>query len=116
MEANPNQQPLEIDIPESHQHRYTAKDLTFLGIFLLLWVVISICSVFWLLRVSATARRTLAIMADGIIEEGRPYDDAKARLQSLDTVAPSKTLKDWLRDLPAVHCHLVEYSTQSLIW
>lgn len=69
-----------------------------------------------LLRISLTARRTLAIMADGIIEEGRPYDDAKARLQSLDTVAPSKTLKDWLRDLPAVHCHLVEYSTQSLIW
>lgn len=69
-----------------------------------------------LLRISRTARGTLTIMADGIIEEGPAYDDAKARLQSLDAAAPSKTLRDWLTDMPGVHSHLVEYSTQSLIW
>ncbi|OJJ55957.1 hypothetical protein ASPSYDRAFT_70824 [Aspergillus sydowii CBS 593.65] len=117
MEANPNQQPLEIDtgIPGNHRHRSTAKDFTFLGIFLLLWVVVSICSVLWLLRISRTGRGTLTIMADGIIEEGPAYDDAKARLQSLDAAAPSKTLRDWLKDMPGIHSHLVEYSTQSLI-
>lgn len=137
MDPNPNQQPLEIDtgIPGNHRHRSTAKDFTFLGIFLLLWIVVSICSVLWyafiylyflvsrlhrtvnrLLRISRTARGTLTIMADGIIEEGPAYDDAKARLQSLDAAAPSKTLRDWLTDMPGVHSHLVEYSTQSLIW
>lgn len=134
MEANPNQQPMEIDISENHRHRSTSKDFTFLGIFLLPWVVVSICSVVWyathmpiflassltpnnrLLRISRSARRTLTIMEDGIIEEGISYNNAKARLQLLDRVAPSKTLKDWLISLPVVHSHLVEYSTQSLIW
>lgn len=134
MEANLNQQVLDIGIPENNRHRYTAKDFTFLGIFLLLWGSISICCVLWyaihisiipgfslkprnrLLRISRTARQTLAIVADGVIEEGLAFSDAKSRLQSLENAAPSKTLKDWLRELPAVHSHLVEYHTQSLIW
>lgn len=134
MEANLNQQSLDMGIPEHNRHRYTTKDFTFLGIFLLLWGSISICCVLWyaahihlshffslklsnrLLRVSRTARQTLAIVADGVIEEGLACGDAKSRLQSLENAAPSKTLKDWLRELPAVHSHLVEYHTQSLIW
>ncbi|OJJ04903.1 hypothetical protein ASPVEDRAFT_86281 [Aspergillus versicolor CBS 583.65] len=115
MEDNLNQQSLDIGIPENNRHRYTAKDFTFLGIFLLLWGSISICCVLWLLRVSRTARQTLAIVADGVIEEGLACSDAKSRLQSLENAAPSKTLKDWLRELPPVHSHLVEYHTQSLI-
>ncbi|KAL4781550.1 hypothetical protein BJX76DRAFT_335030 [Aspergillus varians] len=121
METDPDlHQILGMEISPEPRHKSTARDYAFLGIFLFLWVVISVCSTIWMLRLSVSARRALNLIPNGSggeeeeEEEDRRDDEAKARLRVLERVAPTKTLKDWRISIPEINLP-VESSSQLLV-